>query len=80
MSQECWRDGERMLEEAIALCQAMRYPYGELKTLYIYGLLHTRKGEVQPARARLRDALSICARLGERLYAVHVEQALGHLM
>jgi tetratricopeptide (TPR) repeat protein len=80
IARESWREAEYALGEAMALCQTMRYPYGELKTLYVYGLLHVRKGEFQPARARLQDALAICARLGERLYAIHVERVLGHLV
>ena len=57
----------------------MGYPYGEAKTLYVYGLLHTRKGEPEQACAQLEAALSICARLGERLYAEHAERALAEL-
>jgi tetratricopeptide (TPR) repeat protein/transcriptional regulator with XRE-family HTH domain len=76
MAQERWHDAEHALEEALALCQAMRYPYGEVKTLYVYGLLDMRRGDTQQARARLQGALTICARLGERLYATHIESAL----
>jgi tetratricopeptide (TPR) repeat protein len=77
--QESWHVAERLLDESVSLCRAMRYPYGEAKTLYVYGLLHMRKGTQEQARAQLEAALSICARLGERLYAVHAERLLAEL-
>jgi hypothetical protein len=37
------------------------------------------RGQGKPARERLEAALAICARLGERLYAQRIEQALAGL-
>jgi tetratricopeptide (TPR) repeat protein len=77
--QESWQVAERLLEESVSLCRAMRYPYGEAKTLYVYGLLHMRKGEPEQACAQLEAMLATCARLGERLYAEHAERLLAEL-
>jgi hypothetical protein len=52
----------------------MPYPYAEAKTLYISGRLYQAKGEPEQAREQLEEALTILYRLGERLYAHHIEQ------
>jgi tetratricopeptide (TPR) repeat protein len=72
-------EAEQVLAEALALSQAMHIPYNEDQTLYLYGLLYLQQGETQPARERLEAALAILHRLGERLYAEQVEQALAGL-
>src|SRR5262249_10126169 len=74
-----WAEAEAALEEALLLCRAMPYPWAEAKALYVCGLLHQAKGEQEVARKRLEAALAICARLGERLYAEQMEQALAVL-
>jgi tetratricopeptide (TPR) repeat protein/transcriptional regulator with XRE-family HTH domain len=68
------------LQEAITLAHTIAHPYAEAKALYVYGLLHQAQGEPEQAREQYEQALAICARLGERLYAGHIEQALGHLL
>jgi predicted ATPase len=77
--QRLWPAAERTLVEAISLSQAMLYPYAEAKALYVYGLLHAQLGEQKQARERLEAASAICGRLGERLYAEHIERALATL-
>ena len=72
-----WEEVQAALEEALALCQAMPYPWAEAKTLYVFGLLHQAKGEPGLARERLEMALAILNRLGERLYAQRVELELA---
>jgi tetratricopeptide (TPR) repeat protein len=79
LQQERWEEAEALLEEALDLCDAMPYPYAEAKALYVYGLLHKAKDELEQARGRLQAALAILNRLGERLYATQVEQALAAL-
>jgi tetratricopeptide (TPR) repeat protein/transcriptional regulator with XRE-family HTH domain len=74
-----WREAEAALEEALRLTRAMPYPHAEAKALYVYGQLHMAKGEPEQARKRFEAALAICSRLGERLYAEHIEQALAQL-
>jgi hypothetical protein len=54
-------------------------PYAEAKTLYVYGLLDTKRNEPQRARERLEGALIILTRLGERLYAEQVQHALAEM-
>ncbi len=72
-------EAEEALAEALALSQAMHTPYDEAQTLYLSGLLHLQQGETQPARERLEAALAILHRLGERLYAPQIEQALANM-
>jgi len=72
-----WEAAEASLEEALALCRSMPYPYHEAKTLYVFGLLSQAKGDQEQARERLEAALTILHRLGERLYASRVEQWLA---
>jgi tetratricopeptide (TPR) repeat protein len=74
---ERWARAEEALEEALALCRSMRYPYAEAKTLYAYGLLRVQQGQAQQSHERFTAALVICASLGERLYAEHIERALA---
>ncbi len=75
--QERWAEAEAALEEALALCRSMPYPYAEAKTLAVFGLLSQAKGEPKQARERLEAALAILGKLGERLYARRIEQILS---
>lgn len=61
------------LDESLALCRAIKYPYGEIRALYTLAHLHARSGESALARKRLDDALALCASMGERLYAARIE-------
>jgi tetratricopeptide (TPR) repeat protein/transcriptional regulator with XRE-family HTH domain len=79
IAQQRWDDAVDMLEETLSLCRAMPYPYPEAKALYVYGLLEIRRGHPTAARQRFEDALAICARLGERLYAGYIERALKEI-
>jgi tetratricopeptide (TPR) repeat protein/transcriptional regulator with XRE-family HTH domain len=75
--QERWEEAEHALEEALTLCRGLDAPYAEAKTLYAAGLVSHQKGELAPARQRFEAALTILKRLGERLYARHIERLLG---
>jgi tetratricopeptide (TPR) repeat protein len=77
--QQHWQEAASALEETITRCRTMPYPYAEAKALFVYGQLHTAQGEPDRARERYTAALAICARLGERLYAEHIERALAGL-
>jgi tetratricopeptide (TPR) repeat protein len=79
LRQARWEEARALLEEAINLCRAMPYPYAEIKALYIYGQLHTDKGEPEQAREKYQAALAICERLGEGLYRPHIARDLRHL-
>jgi hypothetical protein len=79
LHQERWADAQAALEELVLLCRAMPYPYAEAKALQLYGRLHLLKGESVLARERLEAARAILDRLGERLYAEQIEQALAVL-
>jgi hypothetical protein len=57
----------------------MHYPYAEAKALFAYGQLRIQQCEPQQANECFEAALAICSRLGERLYAQRIEQALAGL-
>lgn len=63
------------LDESLAICRAIAYPYGEIRALYTYSHLHLRAGDVEAARERRDAALTLCRTLGERLYAQRIEAA-----
>jgi transcriptional regulator with XRE-family HTH domain/tetratricopeptide (TPR) repeat protein len=72
----------RALEESLALCRAMPYPYAEAKALYVFGLVERARGgaaAIAAARDRWRDALRLLGALGERLYAERIQAALDEL-
>jgi hypothetical protein len=79
LRQERWEEACALLDEAIAMCHAMPYPYAEAKALYVYGQLHVAKGEPRQVCEKYRAALAICERLGEGLYRPHMEHALANL-
>jgi hypothetical protein len=71
--------GVAALEEALERARAMPYPYGEAKTLWVYGRLEAAHGDPATARERFIQALAICERLGEGLYRPHIERALAEV-
>jgi tetratricopeptide (TPR) repeat protein len=71
--------GERSFQEAVTLAQPMPYPYGQARALYEWGGMLARAGEVEQARPRLEEALSIFTRLGARPYIERTERALVQL-
>jgi tetratricopeptide (TPR) repeat protein len=72
-------EAERSLQEGLALTRAMCCPYAEARVLYEWGRMRARKGEPQPARAMLQEALAIFQRLGARPYLARTKQALAEL-
>jgi tetratricopeptide (TPR) repeat protein len=77
--QEQWQEAERTLEEALSLTRSMSYPYAEAKVLSVAGQRAARLGQPAQARELWEAALTICARLGERLYADRIEAARAQL-
>jgi tetratricopeptide (TPR) repeat protein len=71
-----WQEATEQLEQVIASCRRLPYPYAEAKALYVYGQLHVAQGEQDSARMRFAAALTILSRLGERLYAQQIKRAL----
>jgi tetratricopeptide (TPR) repeat protein len=71
-----WLVATDALEQALALCRAMPYPYAEAKARYAYGQLWLAMGEPEHAREQFEQALAICDRLGERMYGTVIEKAL----
>lgn len=74
-----WHESERAARQAVETSRSMPYPYAEAKALYVGGLVHLARGEREQAREWFTVALPICARLGERLYAGHIERELASL-
>ncbi|MGO8950026.1 MAG: ATP-binding protein [Ktedonobacterales bacterium] len=79
LRQSRWEDAKAALDEALVLARSMPYPYAEAKALYVYGDLHAARGNLERAREQYAAALAILDRLGERLYAEQVEQALARV-
>ncbi|HZR40339.1 MAG TPA: AAA family ATPase [Ktedonobacteraceae bacterium] len=75
----CWEEAEQSLQEALMLCRKMRTPYIEAKALYTAGLVSHGRGELTLAQQRFEAAREICTRLGERFYALRIEQHLTKL-
>jgi Tfp pilus assembly protein PilF len=67
------------LDEACLQARSIPYPWAETKALYVYGQLHTAKGEPQQAREQYEQALAICHRLGEGLYRRAIARDLAAL-
>jgi tetratricopeptide (TPR) repeat protein len=77
--QQLWEEAHRVFAEAVALAHAIPYPYAEGRILYEDGLLHLQRGEPRLARERLEEALTIFRRLGARMDADRVDQAIAAL-
>ncbi len=71
-----WQECRHALDEALRLAQAMQYPYLEAKALSTSGYLARHQGASAQASGSFAQALAILGRLGERLYAQHIEAAL----
>jgi tetratricopeptide (TPR) repeat protein len=78
--EESWDEAEQVLQESLMLCRKMAAPHAEAKVLYTAGLVSYDKGELAAARQRFEAAREICVHLGERLYALRIEQTLAGLL
>jgi tetratricopeptide (TPR) repeat protein len=74
-----WSQAEKALNEALACSRKMSYPYAEAKARFIYGQLYAATGAQAQARDQYGQALTVCHRLGEKLYRSHIERALAQL-
>jgi transcriptional regulator with XRE-family HTH domain len=74
-----WDVASEALDEALERTRAMPYPYGEAKTLWVFGRLDRARGSPAIARKRLKQARAICERLGEGLYRAYIERDLRRL-
>jgi hypothetical protein len=74
LREEQWSSCAEALDESLAHAQAIPYPYAVVKALWIYGRLERAWGEPLAAQRQFEQALTICARLGERLYAERIER------
>lgn len=74
-----WDAAEGALDECLSIARSLPYPYAEAKALYVAGQMRAARGEMERAREHYAAALVILRRLGERLYAEHIERALAAL-
>lgn len=74
-----WQEGREVLEKALSLARSLPHPYAEAKVLYATGQLNAASGDTRVAGEHFTAALSICAELGERLYAGRIEQETAAL-
>jgi tetratricopeptide (TPR) repeat protein len=72
-----WQEAEQALEEMRLLAQTIPCPYDEAKAHYVAGLVAAQQEKAAQARVHFEEALAILHRLGERLYAEQIEQALA---
>jgi tetratricopeptide (TPR) repeat protein/transcriptional regulator with XRE-family HTH domain len=79
LRQRRWEAAAEALADSLALAQATAYHYAEARARFTTGLLRLQTGEPEQARTELHEALAILTRLGERLYAAHIERALKQL-
>jgi tetratricopeptide (TPR) repeat protein/transcriptional regulator with XRE-family HTH domain len=79
MQQRDYGAARDLLEEALMLSAAMPFPYAEAKVLYTTGLLAMQSGLPEQAKQQWLEARAICDRLGERLYAGYIDQALAEI-
>jgi tetratricopeptide (TPR) repeat protein/transcriptional regulator with XRE-family HTH domain len=75
--QQRWAAGKAALAEALALSQAMPYPYAEARILYTFGVYRLEHGEFMLASVHFQAARDICARLGERFYRKRIARRLA---
>jgi tetratricopeptide (TPR) repeat protein len=58
-----WAEAEGLLSEALAFARSMPFPFGEGRALVEWGVMQSLRGENEPARDRLEEALWIFQRL-----------------
>jgi hypothetical protein len=68
-----------MVQELLRRCRKVPFPWMEAKALQALGQLHAAQNEPTQALKAYQQALTICTRLGERLYAEQIECAQGEL-
>jgi hypothetical protein len=71
--------GERDLDAAVQLAREMTCPYLEARALFAWGNVCRNRDNFDRARAHLKEAHVIFARLGARPYLNWTEQILGIL-
>jgi transcriptional regulator with XRE-family HTH domain/tetratricopeptide (TPR) repeat protein len=74
-----WDDAWSGSSAALTLSRELPAPYAEAKVLYLQGQLLAARGELGGAGEQYAGARRILERLGERLYAPHVERAIAEL-
>jgi Flp pilus assembly protein TadD len=74
-----WQEATQALDEALRLARTIEHPYAEAKVLHTAGCLLLQQEEPAHAYESFTQALAMLNRLGERLYARQIEQALATL-
>ena len=79
MRQQRWVDAASMLDKSLAASRRYLDVYSQVKALYVYGQLYVEQGQARRASVCWEQALAICRRLGERMYAERMEQEVAKL-
>jgi predicted Zn-dependent protease len=79
MAQQRWAEAKQVLAPILTETRSRSYPWGEARVLDVYGPLHSRRRESEPARERLRAALASYRRLGAQRDVARLERDLAGL-
>lgn len=79
MREQRWEAAREAVEQSLAICRGMPYPYAEAKARLIYGDLCATRGAGEEAREHYAQALLICERLDEREYRTRIAEAITKL-
>ena len=74
-----WSSAQSALDDALRIARAIPAPYAEVKLLALAGEIALTRKRSDEARQLYESALSICDRLGERLYRERIQRTLGAL-
>lgn len=74
--QERWPEAEKTLQRACDLARSMAYPYAEARALYELGQALVCRGDAEPGRRHLRQALTLFRRLGAQPYVQNTQEIL----
>jgi tetratricopeptide (TPR) repeat protein len=70
-----WKEALARIVAALTLARELAYPYAEAKARSVHAQLLLHQGNTVLAREQFAAARALFARLGERLYAEHLERA-----
>jgi tetratricopeptide (TPR) repeat protein len=74
-----WDEAEGAFEEAVSVARSIRYPYGEARAHFEWGLMYVGRPDKKQGRDRLEEAAEIFGALGSRPYSVLAQKAIAGL-
>jgi hypothetical protein len=70
-----WEEAWARIVESVMLARDLTYPYAEAKARRVHAQLLLQQGDAAQASEQFAAARALFARLGEHLYAEHLDQA-----